>query len=32
MAVMFAVIDDPTVNLAALLDQGMARLEAGLRL
>ena len=32
MAVMFAIMDDPTVNLATLLDQGMARLEAGLRL
>jgi AcrR family transcriptional regulator len=32
MAVMFVVIDDPAANLAILLDQGMARLEEGLRL
>ena len=29
---MFVVIDDPAANLAILLDQGMARLEEGLRL
>jgi AcrR family transcriptional regulator len=32
MAVMFVMIDDPTADLHALLDQGMARLQAGLGL
>jgi AcrR family transcriptional regulator len=32
MAVMFVVIDDPTADLHVLLDQGMARLQAGLGL
>ncbi|MGD0195822.1 MAG: TetR family transcriptional regulator [Candidatus Dormibacteria bacterium] len=30
MAVMFVMIDDPTADLHVLLDQGMARLQAGL--
>ncbi len=30
MAVMFVMIDDPTADLRVLLDQGMARLQAGL--
>ena len=29
MAVMFVMIDDPTADLRVLLDQGMARLQAG---
>jgi AcrR family transcriptional regulator len=31
-AVMFAMIDDPNANLATLLDEAMAHLEAGLKL
>jgi AcrR family transcriptional regulator len=30
MAIMFVMIDDPTADLHVLLDQGMARLQAGL--
>jgi AcrR family transcriptional regulator len=32
VAVMFVMVDDPTANLAALLDEAMAHLEAGLGL
>jgi AcrR family transcriptional regulator len=32
MAVMFTMIDDPTANLAAVLDEAMGNLEDGLRL
>ena len=32
VAVMFVIVDDPTANLAALLDEAMANLEAGLGL
>ena len=32
VAVMFVIVDDPTANLAALLDEAMAHLEAGLGL
>ncbi len=32
MAVMFVMIDDPTADLHVLLDEGMARLQAGLGL
>jgi AcrR family transcriptional regulator len=32
MAVMFTMIDDPAANLAALLDEAMGNLEAGLTL
>ena len=32
VAVMFVMVDDPTANLAALLDEAMANLEAGLGL
>jgi len=32
MAVMLVVVDDPAADLHVLLDQGMARLQAGLGL
>jgi AcrR family transcriptional regulator len=32
MAVMFTMIDDPSTNLAGVLDEAMGNLEAGLRL
>jgi AcrR family transcriptional regulator len=32
VAVTFAMVDDPTANFAALLDEAMAHLEAGLQL
>jgi hypothetical protein len=32
MAAMFAIVDDPTVNLALILDDAMTHLEGGLLL